>query len=71
MTNDPIAAHSDEQSRYLAILNGLKEISFAFETLHVPADAKTKLEALMRCCLADFEARFAQRPRRAQSDDRV
>lgn len=52
---------SDDESHYLALLNGLKESGHEMERLGVPIEIRRGLIELIDSCQADFDDRFQRR----------
>lgn len=52
---------SVEESRYLALLNGLKESGGEMARLNVPIEFHRTLVELIDKCQADFDRRFQRR----------
>jgi hypothetical protein len=52
------ARQSDEEGRYLALLNTLAEAGHQLDALEVPAKAHEILLGLSDFCRADFDKRF-------------
>ena len=55
------ATKSDEESHYLALLNGLKESGPEMSRLDVPIEIHRALVELIDRCQADFNGRFQRR----------
>ena len=52
---------SDDESHYLALLNGLKEAGHELDRLGVPSEIHRALVELVDRCQADFDGRFQRR----------